>query len=341
MKIDAHAHILPKHWPSLREKFGYGGWIYLDHLENGNARMMRDDGRFFREIKPNCWDPAEILKDMDAHDVDAMVLCTVPVLFSYWAQPEHTLTWSQFLNDDLARIVAEYPRRFIGLGTVPMQDATRAAQELRRCVTELHMPGVQIGSNINGINLDDHQFDPFWAAAQELDAAIFVHPWEMLGAERNERYWMQWLVGMPAETTNAIASMIFGGVFDRYPRLKVMFAHAGGSFPFTVGRLSHGWTVRPDLVDVNNVSDPRSYVGRFWVDGITHDAQAFRYLLDVMGADKVAYGTDYPFPLGDLEHGRFLDAMTDLSPEVLHQIRATNVLAFLGRSIEDYGTRAI
>jgi aminocarboxymuconate-semialdehyde decarboxylase len=332
MKIDAHAHILPKHWPSLKEKFGYGGWITLDHLENGNARMMRDDGRFFREIEPNCWDPVAILRDMDAHSVDTMVLCTVPVLFSYWAPAQDCLEWSRFLNDELETVVASHPGRFIGLGTVPMQDTELAIQELRRCVQDLKMPGIQIGSNVNGRNLDDPALEPFWAAAEQLKAAIFVHPWEMLGSERNQKYWMDWLVGMPAETTNAIASMMFGGVFDRYPDLHVMFAHAGGSFPFTLGRLSHGWAVRPDLVDVNSVADPRTYVGKFWVDGITHDADALRYLLRVMGPDKVAYGTDYPFPLGDLEHGAFLETMTDLTPEVLHKIRAENVLRFLRRT---------
>ena len=332
MKIDAHAHILPKHWPSLKEKFGYGGWITLHHLENGNARMMKDDGRFFREIEPNCWDPVAILQDMDAHSVDTMVLCTVPVLFSYWAPAQDCLEWSRFLNDELATVVASHPGRFIGLGTVPMQDTELAIQELRRCVQDLKMPGIQIGSNVNGRNLDDPALEPFWAAAEQLKAAIFVHPWEMLGSERNQKYWMDWLVGMPAETTNAIASMMFGGVFDRYPDLHVMFAHAGGSFPFTLGRLAHGWAVRPDLVDVNSVADPRTYVGKFWVDGITHDADALRYLLSVMGPDKVAYGTDYPFPLGDLEHGAFLETMTDLTPEVLHKIRAENVLRFLRRT---------
>lgn len=332
MKIDAHAHILPKHWPSLKEKFGYGGWITLEHLESGNARMMRDDGRFFREIEPNCWDPMAILRDMDAHHVDMMVLCTVPVLFSYWAPAADALEWSRFLNDELAAVTVAHPRRFIGLGTVPLQDTALAIGELERCVRDLSMPGVQIGSNVNGRNLDDPALEPFWAAAEELKAAVFVHPWEMLGSDRNQKYWMDWLVGMPAETTNAIASMMFGGIFDRYPDLHVMFAHAGGSFPFTLGRLSHGWAVRPDLVDVNGVSDPRTYAGRFWVDGITHDADALRYLLRVMGPDKVAYGTDYPFPLGDLEHGAFLDTMSDLSPQILQQIRAENVLRFLRRT---------
>jgi aminocarboxymuconate-semialdehyde decarboxylase len=266
---------------------------------------------------------------MNKHNVDVMVLCTVPVLFSYWARPEHTLEWSEMLNDHLASVVRDHPTRFIGLGTLPMQDVQLACQELRRVVTELGMPGVEIGSNINGMNLDDRSLDPFWAEAEKLGASIFVHPWEMMGSDRTQRYFQQWLVGMPAETTLAASSMIFGGVFDRFPNLRVMFSHAGGSLPFTLGRLSHGYHARPDLCNVNTVQDPRTYIGKFWVDGITHDEHALRYLVDVMGADKVAYGTDYPFPLGDLDHGRFIEEHPHLGSEVKEQLLSKSVCDFL------------
>jgi aminocarboxymuconate-semialdehyde decarboxylase len=329
MKIDCHAHILPETWPSLKDKFGYGGFITLEHHQPGKARMMRDDGVFFREIEENCWNPEAILADMNKHNVDVMVLCTVPVLFSYWARPEHTLEWSEMLNDHLASVVRDHPTRFIGLGTLPMQDVQLACQELRRVVTELGMPGVEIGSNINGMNLDDRSLDPFWAEAEKLGASIFVHPWEMMGSDRTQRYFQQWLVGMPAETTLAASSMIFGGVFDRFPNLRVMFSHAGGSLPFTLGRLSHGYHARPDLCNVNTVQDPRTYIGKFWVDGITHDEHALRYLVDVMGADKVAYGTDYPFPLGDLDHGRFIEEHPQLRLEVKEQLLSKSVCDFL------------
>jgi aminocarboxymuconate-semialdehyde decarboxylase len=291
--------------------------------------MMRDDGVFFREIEENCWNPEAILADMNKHNVDVMVLCTVPVLFSYWARPEHTLEWSEMLNDHLASVVRDHPTRFIGLGTLPMQDVQLACQELRRVVTELGMPGVEIGSNINGMNLDDRSLDPFWAEAEKLGASIFVHPWEMMGSDRTQRYFQQWLVGMPAETTLAASSMIFGGVFDRFPNLRVMFSHAGDSLPFTLGRLSHGYHARPDLCNVNTVQDPRTYIGKFWVDGITHDEHALRYLVDVMGADKVAYGTDYPFPLGDLDHGRFIEEHPQLGLEVKEQLLSKSVCDFL------------
>ncbi len=327
LKIDCHAHILPERWPSLKEKYGYGGFIELHHEKPGCARMVRDDGTFFREIEENCWSPAAILRDMDAHNVDVMVLCTVPVLFSYWAEPADALDWSRFLNDHLADVVRKYPTRFVGLGTLPMQDVDLAIEELARC-KELGFPGVEIGSNINGANLDDKILFPFWKAAQDLDMAVFVHPWEMMGADRTSQYFLQWLVGMPAETTLALTTMIFGGVFDAFPNLRVMFAHAGGSFPFTLGRIGHGFMARPDLCNVNNVQHPSKYIGKFWVDGITHDTTSFSFLTSVLGTDRVCYGTDYPFPLGDLDHGVFLDEI-DLTPEVRQQIQQDNVLSFL------------
>lgn len=321
---------MPHSWPSLADKYGYKGFIKLEHnVETKTAKMFRDDGTFFREVKQNCWDPEAIIPEMDAYNVNMMVLCTIPVLFNYWAKPEHTLDWSMFLNDHIASVQQQYPNRFIALGTLPMQDPTLAIKELER-LKKLSIPGVQIGSNINNTNLDHEMFLPFYEAAQDLEMSIFVHPWQMMGEEHIRKFWLPWLVGMPAETSRAICSMLFGGIFDKFPKLKVMFAHAGGSFPFTVGRVSHGWHCRPDLVNLNDVNDPYSYVGKFWVDGITHDAEALRYLIKLMGANKICYGTDYPFPLGDLEHGKFIEEMNDLDTAVKKQIFSESVVDFLG-----------
>ena len=301
----------------------------MNHHKPGFANMMRDDGKFFREVEQNCWDPKEILVDMDKHQVDKMVLCTVPVLFNYWAKPADTLDWSRFLNDHLVGVQNDFNNRFIGLGTLPMQDVKLAIQELERCKS-IGLPGVEIGSHIADKTLDDESFFPLWEAAQDLNMSIFVHPWDMMGQEKMPKYFLPWLVGMPAETSLAICSMIFGGVFDRFPKLKVMFAHGGGSFPFTVGRVSHGWHCRPDLCDVNKILDPRDYIGRFWIDGITHDADALRFLINMFGAKKIAYGTDYPFPLGDLEHGKFINDMSDLDAHTKEQLFSKTAMEFLG-----------
>ncbi len=328
MKIDAHAHIMPFHWPSLKDKFGYGGWIYMDIQTDGSSNMMRDDGTFFRNIKSNCWDPEEIIKDMNVHHVNAMVLSTVPVLFNYWAKPKDTFNWTTFLNEHIASVQNKYPSRFICLGSVPMQDVSIAIEGLKQC-KHLGLPGVEIGTHIGDKNLDNVSFHPFWKCCEELDLAVFVHPWDMMGQEKMPNYFLPWLVGMPAETSLAICSMLFGGVFDNFPKLRVMFAHGGGSFPFTLGRISHGWHCRPDLCNVNKIKDPKEYIGKFWIDGITHNEDALRFLINLIGADKIMYGTDYPFPLGDLKHGKFIEEMQDISFETKEQLFSKSVLKWL------------
>jgi aminocarboxymuconate-semialdehyde decarboxylase len=307
LKIDIHTHIIPEHLPNFKEKYGYGGFINLDHHKPCCARMMMDD-KFFREIQDNCWDPDKRIQECNHHHIDVQVLSTIPVMFSYWAKPMDVLDLSMFLNDHLADIVHRYPKRFVGLGTVPLQHPQLAIKELERCM-KIGLKGVQIGSHVNEWNLNAPELFPFFQAAQEMNAAIFVHPWDMMAKEKMTEYWLPWLVGMPAESSLAICSMIFGGVFERLPNLKVAFAHGGGSFPATIGRIEHGFNVRPDLVAVHNEVNPREYLNRIYLDTLVHDPLKLDYLLNLMGPNQLALGTDYPFPLGELEPGKLIDSM--------------------------------
>jgi aminocarboxymuconate-semialdehyde decarboxylase len=329
MKIDLHTHILPENWPDLRERFGYGGFVRLEHHQPCHARMLID-GQFFREIEENCWDPSVRLKDCDASAVDVQVLSTVPVMFSYWARPEHTLDLSRMLNDHIAGVVRTRPRRFVGLGTLPMQAPDLATRELERCVRELGFAGVEIGSHVNDKNLNDPEIFAVFEAAEALGAAVFVHPWDMMGKERMERYWLPWLVGMPAEVSLAICSVIFGGVLERLPRLRIAFAHGGGAFPMTLGRIEHGFESRPDLCAVDNAVNPRAYLGRFYLDALTHDADALRYLIKLVGANRVAMGSDYPFPLGEQQPGALIESMDDLDDTTKELLLSGTALEFLG-----------
>ncbi len=303
LKIDVHTHILPKDIPNWKERFGYGGFIQLEHHKPCCARMLKDDGYFFREVEDNCWSAKRRIEECERFGVGVQVLSTVPVMFSYWAKPSDGLEVSKFLNDGIAEIVREFPKRFIGLGTVPMQDTTLAIRELERCKS-IGLVGVQIGTNVNQLNLGEPQFFDFFAACEELEMAVFVHPWEMMGEADMQKYWLPWLVGMPAETSRAICSLIFSGVLERCKNLRVCFAHGGGSFPATIGRIEHGFEVRPDLVAVDNAHSPRKYLGRIYFDSLVHEAAKLDYLLRLVGADQIALGSDYPFPLGELEPGK-------------------------------------
>ena len=318
---------MPEQMPNWTRKFGYGDFIHLEH-RNCDACMMKGD-KLFRVVEENCFREEVRIKDMDHTGIDVQVLSTIPVLFNYWAKPQDALETSRFFNDHIAGVVDKNPERFIGLGTVPLQDTDLAIQEMERCAKELKMPGLEIGSNINGLNLSDKKFFPFFQAAEQLNCALFIHPWDMMGQEQMQQYWLPWLVGMPAETSRAICSMIFGGVFARFPRLRVAFAHGGGSFPFTLGRIEHGYRVRPDLVAVDNDINPRDYLGRFWVDSLVHDKTALEFLLSTMGENHICIGSDYPFPLGEAVPGELIDQLNS-SREILDKLQFKNAKQWLG-----------
>jgi aminocarboxymuconate-semialdehyde decarboxylase len=349
MKIDLHTHILPHDWPDLDAKYGYSGFVRLDHYRPCCARMMIGD-RVFREITDNVWDPQRRIEECDRAGVSLQVLSTVPVMFSYWAKPADALDLSRRLNDHIAEVVRDHPTRFAGLATLPLQDPDRAARELERCIRELGLRGAQIGTHVDAnphgarsasLNLDDASLAPVWSAAEEFGAALFVHPWDMVGKERMPKYWLPWLVGMPAETSLAICSMMFGGVFERFPKLRVAFAHGGGAFPIIAGRIEHAFHVRPDLVATDNKTNPREYLAciderggmtpaRFYVDSLVHDADALRLLLKLFGAPRIALGSDYPFPLGEPQPGKLIESMNELSAQEKTQLLSGAAREFLG-----------
>ena len=239
------------------------------------------------------------------------------------------------MSQYIAEVVQRNPQRFIGLGTVPLQDPQLAIQELERCVNELGMVGIEIGSHINDWNLSAPELFPFFEACDRLGASVFVHPWDMMSKEKMERYWLPWLVGMPAESSLAICSMIFGGVFERLPNLKVAFAHGGGSFPSTIGRIEHGFNVRPDLCAVDCQINPRDFLSQITLDSLVHDELTLKFLVDLMGADNIALGTDYPFPLGELEPGKLIQD-SNFSNKTKQKLLHGAALNWLGLSKEQF-----
>jgi aminocarboxymuconate-semialdehyde decarboxylase len=308
LKIDSHSHIIPQKMPNWANKFGYGDFISFVQKDEKTIDMMQGE-KFFRTIKSNCWNVQERIDEYASLGVQTQVVCTIPVMFSYWANSKDTAELSRFLNDDLAKLQAEFPKNYIALATIPMQDADEAIKELERCKNDLQICGIQIGSNINDKNLNELEFQPIFEACEKLEIAIMIHPWNMMGKDKMSKYWLPWLVGMPAETSRAACSIIFGGILSRFPKLRIMFSHAGGSFLPTIGRIEHGFNCRPDLVAIDNDINPRNYLGKFWVDSITHDPFLLEYILKLQGSAKICLGSDYPFPLGDLTIGKFIEDM--------------------------------
>lgn len=329
--IDIHTHLLPPSLPRWGE-----GFISIEPVSASCARMVRSDGTLFREIGSNCWDPAQRLVECDAAGVAAQVLSTVPVMFSYGASANRGNDVARFLNDHLATVCSTAPRRFVGLGTLPMQAPELAVRELERCMGELGLAGVQIGSHVNGWNLSDPALFPVFARAAELGAAVFVHPWDMMGQERMQTYWLPWLVGMPAEVSLAICSVIFGGVLERLPLLRICFAHGGGAFPGTLGRIRHGFEARPDLCAVDNPHPPERYLKRIYVDSLVHDARALRLVLETFGAERVAVGSDYPFPLGEAQPGALAKSLIP-EPLTLERVCRGTALEWLGLPADSLG----
>tara|TARA_B100001029_G_scaffold178429_1_gene185173 strand:- start:703 stop:1722 length:1020 start_codon:yes stop_codon:yes gene_type:complete len=336
-KIDIHTHIIPENLNQITNSFDDPRFLKLEP-ENENSASLLKNNILFRKINCNCWDPQQRILECDSSNVDIQVLSTIPVLFSYWANIKEGLKLSEFLNDHIAKICSMYPNKFLGLGTIPMQDTDKAIIEMDRCMNQLDFCGIQIGSNINGDNLSDKKFHPIFEYAEQIDCSIFVHPWEMMGQTDLNKYWLPWLVGMPAETSRAICSIIFGGILEKYPKLKFAFAHGGGAFPFTVGRIDQGFKVRPDLCAVDNGALPSSYLKHFYIDSLVHDEDTMLFLINKLGENQIALGSDYPFPLGEYYPGKLIEEM-DISLLIKERILSGTAIEWLGINKNEYDNK--
>jgi aminocarboxymuconate-semialdehyde decarboxylase len=300
MKVDIHAHYVPRNSLKVTQEIGKRYDIKITQDEKGRDFITRDGKRGFGPFRKEFHDLDVRLKIMDQASVDIQALSAQNFFFVYWMTPEEGLEFTQWLNDEFASAVRKHPKRFVALATVPLQDSEKAAQELERAVKKLGLKGVQIGSNINGRYFDDPGFYPFWEAAEALDVLIFVHPTNGVGAERMRDYNLSNLIGNPAETSLAFAKCIFGGVLEKFPQLKFCLAHAGGFLPYTWGRLERGYKTTKACQE--KISKPPSeYLRLFYFDTISHSQMALEYLVQNFGAEHVLLGSDYPFEMGDPE----------------------------------------
>jgi aminocarboxymuconate-semialdehyde decarboxylase len=324
--IDIHNHFFPREWPDLAARYGTPNWPWIKHTEPGKAEIMVGD-RFFRKIYSACWDPEVRLSEMDRDRIDTQILSATPVLFAYDRPVEHALDCARLFNDAALALCAQGKGRLKSLCQVPLQNIDASCKELTRCMRAGHL-GVQIGNHVGDKNLDDPGIVTFLHHCADEGAAVLVHPWDMVGADRMSKYMMPWTVGMPAETQLGIVAMILGGAFDKLPaKLRICFAHGGGSFAFLLGRLENAWQHHPVAHGVCELP-PRQYLQRFSVDSAVFDDRALQFLVGTMGAERVMLGSDYPFPLGEHHVGSLIRA-SGLAAEEKSRLLGENAAAFL------------
>ena len=237
------------------------------------------------------------LADLHRQQLARRALQPPPFTILHELPPDQGVAWSRRMNDGIAAAARSHPEAFIGFATVPLQDIAAAVVELERAITDLGLRGVEILTSINGVGLDTPALDPFWAAAERLDVPILIHPHYVAGAERMDGYYLRNLIGNPTETAIAGARLLFSGVLERFPRLRIILSHGGGSLPHISGRLRHGYAVRPEARE--RARDPLGHLSRLFYDSIVFDPLILRHLVEVVGASQVVLGTDYPFDMGE------------------------------------------
>lgn len=327
--IDIHNHFVPHRWPDLAEKFG-GEWPWMKHLDDRNAMMMFGK-REFRPVTSALWDAQQRLEDMDRDGIDIQVISATPVLFAYGRAPEQAVECARIFNDAARELCAHRPDRLHSLAQVPLQDPDLACSEISRAMKNGHL-GIQIGNHVGDRDLDDEGILTVLQHCAAEGAAVLAHPWDMKLTARNNRYMLQWLVDMPAETELSILSLILSGAFERLPEsLRLCFAHGGGSFPYLLGRIDNAWKHR-DIIRKDCPELPSSYVNRFYVDSAVFDDGALKLLTDVMGDERVMYGSDYPFPLGEQSMGSLVRGSAHLNQAQKNRILGKNAAAWLDLS---------
>ncbi|MGB8915788.1 MAG: tryptophan 2,3-dioxygenase family protein [Candidatus Sulfotelmatobacter sp.] len=324
--IDIHNHFFPSSWPDLAARYGTPNWPWIKHTEPGKADIMVGD-RFFRHIYSACWDPEVRLQEMDRDGIDLQVISATPVLFAYERPVEHALDCAQLFNDAALELCSRGKGRLKSFCQVPLQDTDAACNELSRCMRSGHM-GVQIGNHVGDKNLDDPGIVTFLHHCADVGAAVLVHPWDMFGKDRTPKYMMPWTVGMPAETQLSVVALILSGAFDRLPnRLRICFAHGGGSFAFLLGRLENAWHHHP-VARGDCQHPPSHYLNRFYTDSAVFDQHALQFLVGTMGADQVMLGSDYPFPLGEERVGSLI-RQSNLPQHTKANLLGGNAMRFL------------
>jgi aminocarboxymuconate-semialdehyde decarboxylase len=328
--IDIHTHIVPAEFPAYAGSHGGAHWPSMAAAHDCRHKCVMIDGRNFRTVGDACWDVGRRIEAMAEMSIARQVLSPMPELLSYWLPLDDALALTRHVNATIAAMVARAPDRFIGLGSVPLQDPEAAARELEQLM-RAGFAGVELGSNVNGVALGDARFAPFFAAAEELGAAVFVHALHPSGRERIVGPpGLMTFIGFPLETAFAIASLITGRTLTRHPRLRLAFSHGGGAFAAILPRLAHGWKLKPELAALMGAS-PYEHARRLYYDTLVYDAPTLRHLIETFGATQLCLGTDFPFDIHE-RHPLEAVAALNLSEGEVRFLHHENAERFLGMS---------
>jgi aminocarboxymuconate-semialdehyde decarboxylase len=317
--IDIHAHVGTPACDELVEG------LFSTKLDPftfyGGAETVEYNKAHFGSVGPKLVNPSIRLAEMDKMRIDIQALSVAPPQFYYWSDPELGRRLARMQNEHLAELVGGHSDRFVGLATVPLQDVAASVAELEYGVTKLGFRGVEICTNVNGLDLDDRRFPPFFAKAAELDVVVLLHPHGFTQGDRLMDYYLSNVIGNPLDSTVALTRMIHGGVLEDFPRLKLCLVHGGGYLPYYSSRMDHAYHERPEGRR-HITRPPSSYLAQVHVDSVVYDAPHLKFLIERMGADHVVLGTDYPYDMGSYDPLGLLDSVEGLTDEQRFQVRS-------------------
>jgi aminocarboxymuconate-semialdehyde decarboxylase len=326
--IDVHAHFVPSQFPAYRGKDSSVPWPSMQHDGCGHANVMIQ-GKNYRTVVQAAWDRGKRVVDMDHMGIARQIVSPMPELLSYWLPLEDAKALLRHTNDEIAALCAAQPQRFSGLGGVPLQDVDAAIRELEHILRSQKLLGVEIATNVNGVPIGDARFEPFFAEAEKLGAAVFVHALHPAGKDRLiGPTALEQIVAFPGDVALGIASLITGGMIERHPRLRIGFSHGGGAFAMVLPRLEHGWKVVPAIRDAIP-QPPSAYARRLYYDDLVYDARTLAFIIERFGAERVMIGTDYPFNIHDKDP---LGSLAAAGPDEarVKLLREDNARRFLG-----------
>ncbi len=327
--IDIHTHIVPEKFPAYTGSAKDIAWPSMAPAQPCHCHVIIQ-GKNYRTVHQSCWINEDRLADMNAREVGMQCLSPMPELLSYWLPAKDAQVLNRFLNDEIAKMVARHPARFTGLGCVPLQDVDMAIRELEYIMRDLKFPGIEIASHVNEVPIGDARFEPFFAAAEKLGAAIFVHALRPIGMDRIVGPVSEQAMCFPGDIGLAAAGMITGGIAVRHPDLRMAFSHGGGVLAFLIARLDRAWDILPKLQEALP-EKPHVYARRFYYDSIVFDPAALRHVIEAFGATQVVAGSDFPFAMGDPDPVKFIRS-AGLDEATLRLLMSENALRFLGKS---------